>query len=210
MATQSVEFGAPPNQTLTVRLFSAGSDTIVATAGTVTAATNRAGIYTAAFTDVAAGRYKLIATNAAGTPLANWWADLTLTTATFQTYEMPLSAITADVYAALPADHTVNGSYGARIILALNSNRVAQLTGSNHIAADVHEFQENVLTEAAIADNAITAAQISADAVAEIQSGLATDTELAKVPKSGETRRYTQVASNTGNKTADVSIGAPI
>jgi hypothetical protein len=46
--------------------------------------------------------------------------------------------------------------------------------------------------------------------VAEIQNGLATDTELAKVPKSGETRRYTQVASSTGNKTADVSIGAPL
>jgi hypothetical protein len=47
-------------------------------------------------------------------------------------------------------------------------------------------------------------------AIADIQNGLATDTELAKVPKSGETRRYTQVASSTGNKTADVSIGAPL
>lgn len=164
MATQSVEFSAPPNQTLTVRLFSAGSDTIVATAGTVTAATNRAGIYTAVFTDVAAGRYRLIATNAAGTKLADWWTDLTLTTATFPAYEMPLSAITADIYAALPADHTVAGSYGARFILALNSNRILQLTGSHHAAADVHEFQPNVITADAIA----------ADAVTEIQAGLGT------------------------------------
>lgn len=159
MATQSVEFSAPPNQTLTVRLFSAGSDTIVATAGTVTAATNRAGIYTAAFTDLAAGRYRLIATNAAGTPLANWWTDLTLTTATFPAYEMPLSAITADVYAALPADHTVNGSYGARFLLALNSNRQLQLTGSHHAAADVHEFQADVITADAIAADAVTKIQ---------------------------------------------------
>ncbi len=97
MATQSVEFSAPPNQTLTVRLFAAGSDTIVATAGTVTAATNRAGLYTADFTDVSAGRYRLIATNAAGTPLATWWTDLTLTTATFQAYEMPLSPTAATI-----------------------------------------------------------------------------------------------------------------
>jgi hypothetical protein len=157
--TQSVEFCAPPNQTLTVRLFSAGSDTIVATAGTVTAATNRAGIYTAAFTDVAAGRYRLIATNPAGTKLADWWVDLTLTTATFPAYEMPLSAITADIYAALPADHTVAGSYGARFILALNSNRQLQLTGSNHAAADVHEFQTDVLTADAIAADAVTEIQ---------------------------------------------------
>jgi hypothetical protein len=159
MATQSVEFSAPPNQTLTVRLFSAGSDTIVATAGTVTAATNRAGLYTAAFTDVPAGRYRLIATNAAGTPLATWWTDLTLTTATFPSYEMPLSAITADVYAALPADHTVAGSYGARFILAVNSNRQLQLTGSNHAAADVHEFQTDVITADAIAADAVTEIQ---------------------------------------------------
>lgn len=232
MATQSVEFTAPPNQTLTVRLFAAGSDTIVATAGTVTAATNRAGLYTADFTDVPAGRYRLIATNAAGTPLATWWTDLTLTTATFQTYEMPMSLvqtvtvnndktgytltvapptvsqIVTGVYAALPEDHTAAGSYGVRFILALNSDRVLQLTGSHHAAADVHGFQPDVLTEAAIADNAIGAAQIAADAVTEIQAGLALATELAKVPKSGESYRYTQLASNTGNKTADVSIGA--
>ena len=272
MATQSVEFSAPPNQTLTVRLFSAGSDTIVQTASSVTAATNRAGIYTAAFTDVAAGVYRLIATNAAGTPLAMWWTDLTLTTATFPAYEMPMSLvqttvtnsdktgysltpttglgnqtsnitgslsgsvgsvtgnvggnvvgsvgsvvagvtvtinndktgytltvspptvsqIVTGVYAALPADHTVAGSYGARFILALNSNRTLQLTGSNHAAADVHEFQPDVLTEAAIADNAIAAAQISADAVTKIQTGLGTlanqviiagylDTEVAAI-----------------------------
>jgi hypothetical protein len=159
MATQSVEFSAPPNQTLTVRLFAAGSDTIVATAGTVTAATNRAGLYTAAFANVPAGRYRLIATNAAGTPLATWWTDLTLTTATFPAYEMPLSAITADVYAALPADHTVAGSYGARFILALNSNRILQLTGSHHAAADVHEFQTDVITADAIAADAVTEIQ---------------------------------------------------
>jgi len=46
--------------------------------------------------------------------------------------------------------------------------------------------------------------------ISEIQSGLATATELAKVPKSGESRRYTQIAANSGNKTADVSIGDPL
>jgi ActR/RegA family two-component response regulator len=35
-------------------------------------------------------------------------------------------------------------------------------------------------------------------------------TELAKVPKQGETRRYTQIAADEGNKTADVTIGAPL
>ena len=92
-ATQSVEFGASAGQTVTAKLFAAGSDTVVQTASAVTAATNRTGVYTATFTDAAAGTYRLIATNAAGTLLAQWWVDLTLTTATFQAYEMPVAVV---------------------------------------------------------------------------------------------------------------------
>jgi hypothetical protein len=34
--------------------------------------------------------------------------------------------------------------------------------------------------------------------------------ETDAIPKAGETRRYTQVAANSGSKTADVSIGNPL
>lgn len=93
MATQTVEFSAPSGQTITARLFAAGSDTLAQTASSVTEATNRDGVYSATFTDAAAGLYKLIATNAGGTLLAQWWVDLTLATATFQSYEMPVSVV---------------------------------------------------------------------------------------------------------------------
>ena len=49
MATQTVEFRAAPGLTLTARLFTPGSDTIVQTASTVTEATNRKGTYAATF-----------------------------------------------------------------------------------------------------------------------------------------------------------------
>jgi hypothetical protein len=48
-----------------------------------------------------------------------------------------------------------------------------QITGSNHIAADVHEFQAGVITAGDFAANSITASALAADAVTEIQSGLA-------------------------------------
>jgi hypothetical protein len=70
-----------------------------------------------------------------------------------------IASMVTSVYAALPADHTVAGSYGARFILALNSNRQLQLTGSNHAAADVHEFQSDVITADAIAADAVTEIQ---------------------------------------------------
>jgi hypothetical protein len=84
--------------------------------------------------------------------------------AAYYTTPPAVAAIVTGVYAALPADHTVSGSYGMRAILALNSNRVLQLTGSYHGAADVHAFQPDVIDAAALASSAVT----------EIQSGLAT------------------------------------
>jgi len=248
MATQTVEFAAAPGQTITAKLFAAGSDTVVQTASEVAGATNRAGVYSATFADVAAGLYRLIATDAGGTPLAQWWVDLTLTTATFQSYEMPVSvmqsglstldaagvrsavgmasanldtqladlptvaefeartllaaayfdpavdavtvganndktgysltvtpptaaAVADAVWDEATSGHTTDGTYGGRIVRSTNSNVTVQITGSNHIAADVHEFQADVLTSAAT----------DATFVAEVQSGLATSAALATV-----------------------------
>ena len=93
MATQTVEFRSPPSQTVTAKLFSVGSDTQVASV-TATEATNRKGTYSAAYTDVAAGEYELIAL-VSTTPVARWFVTLTLTTATFQSYDkVNLSAAT--------------------------------------------------------------------------------------------------------------------
>jgi len=82
MATQTVEFRSPPSQTITAKLFAVGSDTQVASVSS-TEATNRKGTYSAAYTDVAAGEYELIALVGA-VPVARWFVALTLTTATFQ------------------------------------------------------------------------------------------------------------------------------
>ena len=44
------------------------------------------------------------------------------------------------------SSHTVSGSYGAHVLLSTTQNHEVQVTGSNHVAADVHEFQSDVLT----------------------------------------------------------------
>ena len=83
--TQTIEFRAASGLTLTAELFAIGSDTIVDTES-ATEETNRSGTYRAAFTDVAAGEYQLVAFS--GTvPVASWLVTLTLNTATFQTYD---------------------------------------------------------------------------------------------------------------------------
>ena len=70
--------------------------------------------------------------------------------------------------------HTTAGTYGGRIVRATDSNTEVQITGSNHIAADVHEFQTGVITAGDFAANSITASALATDAVTEIQTGLAT------------------------------------
>ena len=87
----------------------------------------------------------------------------------------PTAAAIADAVWDEPhADHTTNGTYGDSVLIGANSNRTVQVTGSNHVAADIHELQAGVITAADFSPDWFTAAGIASDAVTEIQSGLAT------------------------------------
>ena len=90
-----------------------------------------------------------------------------------------VGAIADQVWEEATSGHTTAGTYGGRIVRATNSNTEVQITGSNHIAADVHEFQTGVITAGDFAANSITASALATDAVTEIQSGLATAAALA-------------------------------
>lgn len=65
---------------------------------------------------------------------------------------------------ALTSGSYASGSFGERLLTSQGTHRTVQVTGSNHVAADVHEFQ----------NDAITAASIAAGAVTELQTGLVT------------------------------------
>ena len=170
MATQTVEFRAATGLTLTAKLFAAGNDTEVASVS-ATEATNRKGTYSAAYTDVAAGEYQLIALDGT-TPVASWWVTLTLTTATFGVYDKAdtrdIVADTQDIQSRLPA--------------ALVSGRMDSSVGnmeSNVITASV--LATGAITASAIQTNAITDDKLAASAITEIQAGLATTTQLTTV-----------------------------
>ena len=90
----------------------------------------------------------------------------------------PTAAAVADaVWDEDDSGHTTAGTYGGRIVRSNSSNVTVQITGSRHIAADVHEFQANVLTSAAT----------DATFVSELQSGLATSAALATVDSNVDT-----------------------
>lgn len=92
--------------------------------------------------------------------------------------------------AALASNWTATrAGYLDGVLIASNYNqRTVQVTGSNHVAADVHEFQPGVITSGdfasgaitstVLATDSITSSQIAASAVTEIQSGLASQSSV--------------------------------
>ena len=72
-------------------------------------------------------------------------------------------------------------SYMDSVLLAVNSNRTVQVTGSNHVAADIHELQPAVITAAAFAASWLTAAGTAADYITELQAAIGTATNQAAI-----------------------------
>ena len=60
------------------------------------------------------------------------------------------------VWDELMSSHTTAGTYGGRIVRAINANNELQLTGSHHAAAVVHDFQAAVIQSVAFATSAVT------------------------------------------------------
>jgi len=131
-------------------LFAVGSDTQVASVS-ATEATNRKGTYSAAYTDVPAGEYELIALVGA-VPVARWFVTLTLTTATFQARDkvgaVELdSASRLEIWNTLTTETFTADSFGELLLISDGTNgRAVKVTGANHIAADVHDCQADGLS----------------------------------------------------------------
>lgn len=110
------------------------------------------------------------------------------------------------VYDEPMSGHTVNGSYGSHLVRSANQNQnTVQITGSQHIAADIHEFQPGVITSGdfaagaitstVLATDSITSSQIAASAVTEIQAGLATSSGVASA--------FTEIKGATWSSSTD-------
>ena len=82
MATQVIRFLAPPNQTVTLSVFTLSSDTAVVADNACTEETNRKGFYTTSFTGTAVGRHLLVK-KVSGTAIGNDFVTLANADATY-------------------------------------------------------------------------------------------------------------------------------
>ena len=150
---------------------------------TITAGTYQVVFYTSATTPVADG---LIAWNGSAEILVN---DLSTATT---------AGIADAVWDESTSGHTIADTYGGRVVRSLNSNNTLQLTGSHHAAADVHEFQPDVITNDAIAASAVT--EIATGVRTELATELTAITELHLIHglKNGSTLTVTPTSRSAG------------
>ena len=77
---------------------------------------------------------------------------------------------------------TTRAGYLDGVLIAANYNqRTVQVTGSNHVAADIHELQPAVITSAAFAAGWLTASGTAADYITELQTALGTATNQTAI-----------------------------
>jgi len=76
---------------------------------------------------------------------------------------------------------STRAGYLDSVLLAANANRTVQVTGSNHVAADIHELQPAVITSAAFAAGWLTASGTAADYITELQTALGTATNQTAI-----------------------------
>jgi len=82
--------------------------------------------------------------------------------------------IASEVWDALLASYTTVNTFGARVVrtIASPATNEVSINVSNHIAANVHQMQANVVTAASIATDAIDADALASDASNEIADAL--------------------------------------
>lgn len=105
--------------------------------------------------------------------------------------------VPGDILNELPSAGWASGSFGDRLLVAATTNRTAFLTGSNHIAADVHAFQADVLNATAT----------DPSFVSEIQAGLATLAGQVTAQNS-LTNIQSRIPTALVNGRMDASVGA--
>jgi len=116
------------------------------------------------------------------------------------------SANATAVWNSLLSAHTTAGTFGGRIPRSDSSNVEVKITGSAHIAADIHELQPAVIEAQHFATGAIDANALAADAATEIATAVYTGQMTESYRAAGVAPTLAQVAFELIAHMGDSSI----
>jgi hypothetical protein len=147
-----------------------------------------------------------------GAALASVWTATVAARIDMPLSDIPTAGENADaVWDEAMSGHTTAGTYGGRIPRSDSSNVEVKLTGSAHIASDVHELQPAVIEAQHFALGAIDANAVAADASSEIATAVRTElaVELARIDVTVGSRLATAsyTAPPTATTIADAVLG---
>lgn len=147
-----------------------------------------------------------------GAALASVWTSTIAGRIDMPLSDIPTAGENADaVWDEVMSGHTTAGTYGGRIPRSDSSNVEVKLTGSAHIAADIHDLQPAVIEAQHFALGAVDANAVAADASSEIATAVRTElaTELARIDVTVGSRLATAsyTAPPTATTIADSVLG---
>jgi len=142
--------------------------------------------------------------DAAGTRSALGMATANLDT---QLGDLPTATENAAaVWNALIASYTVTGSFGQRVLRSTNTQAEVAVTGSNHVAADLHESQPGSIHATTFDAGAIDAAALASDAATEIATATLTTAMTESYRAAGVAPTLAQAAFELIAQMGDASI----
>lgn len=112
------------------------------------------------------------------------------------------ATIAAAVWGSEVDDYTTNGTFGAGVLVGSSAQREVAVTGSHHVAADIHELQADVITAGDFAPGAFDDVRTS---IGMASANL--DTQLNALPTAAEnaTAVRSELATELGRLDATVS-----
>jgi hypothetical protein len=113
------------------------------------------------------------------------------------------SDIASAVWNALTTNFHINGSFGAKILIASNTQREVAVTGSHHVAADIHELQPTVINASHFATGALDGVRTS---IGMASANL--DTQLANLPTASENASAVRTELSTELNRLDVNVSS--
>jgi hypothetical protein len=90
-----------------------------------------------------------------------------------------VDAIPTAVFSALTTATWPTNSFGKQILIGASTQRTVAVTGSNHVAAVLHDAEPNSIPEDAFVDGALSARVIATDAIDSDAMAASANTEIA-------------------------------
>ena len=112
----------------------------------------------------------------------------------------------AAVWNAAIATYTASGSFGQRVLRSTNTQAEVAVTGSSHVAADIHELQPAVVDNTHFAAGAIDSNALAASAATEIATATLTSAMTESYRSAGASPTLAQAAFELLAHMGDSSI----